>query len=179
MGRDPNSERKNREGKKMTDLRNHARTTFIRELGCDVGTELEQSVFRWALTSCKALPLPSWDQEEVRRIYVAKYRMLGHNLLRPDCSLKQRLASREVHPSEACTMTHEELRPEMWLVKKGTEAEEEPAPRVRKSVLRCNNCARKGLPCFNTHYTQRQTRSADEPMTVFAFCYTCRQQWKC
>ena len=28
-------------------------------------------------------------------------------------------------------------------------------------------------------YTERQTRSADEPMTVFLRCLNCEKRWKC
>lgn len=36
----------------------------------------------------------------------------------------------------------------------------------------CNRCGER-----NTKVTQIQTRSADEPMTTFIFCLTCKNQW--
>jgi len=42
-----------------------------------------------------------------------------------------------------------------------------------KSLLQCVNCKE-----FKVTYYQRQTRSADEPMSVFAHCHACGKKWK-
>ena len=40
-------------------------------------------------------------------------------------------------------------------------------------VFKCGKCKSK-----KTTYTQVQTRSADEPMTIFAVCLNCENRWK-
>jgi len=40
-------------------------------------------------------------------------------------------------------------------------------------VYECPNCGDR-----NVHYTQMQTRSADEGMTNFCQCMTCKHRWK-
>ena len=42
-----------------------------------------------------------------------------------------------------------------------------------KSLLQCGRCKE-----FKVSYYQRQTRSADEPMSVFATCHACGKKWK-
>jgi transcription elongation factor S-II len=42
------------------------------------------------------------------------------------------------------------------------------------SLFTCDRCK-----SVKTTSTQKQTRSADEPMTVFVFCLNCGKRWKC
>tara|TARA_B110000908_G_scaffold168240_1_gene222770 strand:+ start:4084 stop:4557 length:474 start_codon:yes stop_codon:yes gene_type:complete len=42
-----------------------------------------------------------------------------------------------------------------------------------KTLLQCGRCKK-----FTVSYYQRQTRSADEPMTCFAKCHSCDRSWK-
>ena len=42
-----------------------------------------------------------------------------------------------------------------------------------KGLFRCGKC--RG---YKTTFYQMQTRSADEPMTVFITCHTCNIRWK-
>lgn len=44
---------------------------------------------------------------------------------------------------------------------------------AKTSLLKCGKCKSN-----NVTYTQMQTRSADEPMTTFAFCQECGHRWK-
>lgn len=50
-------------------------------------------------------------------------------------------------------------------------------------VLECPMCRRdpekrKNKLTMKTDYYERQTRSADEPATIFAMCYLCKYSWK-
>ena len=42
-----------------------------------------------------------------------------------------------------------------------------------KGLFRCGRCK-----SYKTTYYQMQTRSADEPMTVFVTCHNCDTRWK-
>lgn len=44
---------------------------------------------------------------------------------------------------------------------------------AKTTLLKCGKC--KGN---NVEYTEMQTRSADEPMTTFAYCQDCGHRWK-
>ena len=45
---------------------------------------------------------------------------------------------------------------------------------LQASLFTCGRCK-----SIKTTSTQKQTRSADEPMTVFVFCLNCGKRWKC
>jgi len=45
---------------------------------------------------------------------------------------------------------------------------------LKASLFTCGRCK-----SIKTTSTQKQTRSADEPMTVFVFCMNCGKRWKC
>jgi transcription elongation factor S-II len=45
---------------------------------------------------------------------------------------------------------------------------------LKASLFTCNRCK-----STKTTSTQKQTRSADEPMTVFVYCTNCGKRWKC
>lgn len=42
-----------------------------------------------------------------------------------------------------------------------------------RSILRCSKCG-----AHKVKYYSRQTRSADEPMTIFASCLACKYRWR-
>lgn len=44
---------------------------------------------------------------------------------------------------------------------------------AKTSLLTCSKCKKN-----NVAYSEMQTRSADEPMTTFAFCQECGHRWK-
>jgi len=49
---------------------------------------------------------------------------------------------------------------------------------LRQGQFKCNNCAKNKEYSWNTTYYELQTRSSDEPMTIFITCETCKKKWK-
>ena len=45
----------------------------------------------------------------------------------------------------------------------------------RTSIIPCNKCYPLNT---DVEWFEKQTRSADEPMTIFAFCKNCKTRWK-
>jgi len=88
--------------------------------------------------------------------------------------------------SLAETMTPEEFvhtsevdrHPERWMQRLKEVAEKDKALYSRKTTaniqMYCSGCKKK----TNCDYHQRQTRSADEPMTTFVTCLECDKRWK-
>lgn len=48
----------------------------------------------------------------------------------------------------------------------------ETPPDVAEGVIQCNKCG-----CTKVYKMTKQTRSADEPVSLFAFCIKCRRKW--
>ena len=75
--------------------------------------------------------------------------------------------------------------PELWLVSSGASVErakwlEEVYPKniertvdITNSVLKCGKCNKNTVD-----YYEKQTRGADEPMTLFAHCLSCGNRWR-
>ena len=75
--------------------------------------------------------------------------------------------------------------PELWFVShqeghRRTEWLEEVYPKhiernidITDSVLQCGKCKQNTVD-----YYEKQTRGADEPMTLFAHCLTCGNRWR-
>lgn len=127
--------------------------------------------------------------------YAEKSRSLLFNLKKNQI-LCQRLASSELSPSELCKMTPEQLATAEKIHEKKQKEKKLQDARLlnweqnnedkindmcgikgdlkQASLFTCGRCK-----STKTTSTQKQTRSADEPMTVFVFCINCGNRWKC
>ena len=89
-----------------------------------------------------------------------------------------RLAREEFLPHQLAFMSPLELFPENWeTILEDKRREEEMRTELERqqysTLFRCPKCRKR-----KTTYYQMQTRSADEPMTVFITCQECQHKWK-
>ena len=80
-------------------------------------------------------------------------------------SFKQAAAAELIASSEEVMMD--------WQDKHADEALEAAGVKVGPGFHKCGNCG-----SHNTSFHQKQTRSADEPMTSFIRCKDCKHRWK-
>lgn len=146
------------------------------EVRCrQISKEITSSLFQYA---CQ-------NKMELQRKYVT----LMSNLQHPENGhpLIQRILTGDIEPRKLVTMTHEELYPELWarrmniqhakdLRKISTSAsviKEEMIKSGYQGIIQCRRCKSR----YTTYY-EKQTRSADEPMTAFVQCFECGNRWK-
>lgn len=118
---------------------------------------------------------------ETKEQYRTKIRSLFQNLKnKSNPQLRMRVLSNEVTPEEFVKMSHDELksaerreadrRIEKENMDKAMVAQ---AERSISTSLQCGKCGQRKVT-----YTEAQTRSADEPMTLFCTCMNCGKSWK-
>ena len=123
----------------------------------------------------------AWDNHKYSNIYKQKFLQIQHNLKNSPV-LKGWITDKKVKTKDVIHMRPEDLWPDGPYAKK---MEERIHKELRKEYLKkeiknqegffkCGRCKSN-----KTTYYQMQTRSADEPMTVFVSCLNCDRNWKC
>ncbi|KAE8145325.1 transcription factor S-II, central domain-containing protein [Aspergillus avenaceus] len=118
---------------------------------------------------------------ETKEQYRTKIRSLFQNLKnKSNPSLRVRVLSNEVTPDHFVRMSHDELRSDEQREKDRRIQKENmdkamvaQAERSISTSLQCGKCGQRKVT-----YTEAQTRSADEPMTLFCTCLNCGKSWK-
>jgi DNA-directed RNA polymerase subunit M/transcription elongation factor TFIIS len=144
----------------------------------DLVGDIERSLFNWVISTADAKEIPKyWQCKEFRMLYKEKMRSLLFNIKNPkNPRLLQSLLEGQTTPERLLEMTPQEMDPELWkpyydkieardLLRSGN--------LVPEGILQCHRCKSKRVVWY-----QMQTRSADEPMTVFANCSECGKRWK-
>ncbi|DAZ96214.1 TPA: hypothetical protein N0F65_012576 [Lagenidium giganteum] len=149
----------------------------------DVATAIEISMARMF-----SMGFPGENKKE----YSAKFRQLSFNL-KKNAPLREDLLSDMVSAEQLINMSPEELATEEKRAENQrlrddafnkarldwAEANEEKINKQcglegSTGLFTCGRCKSS-----KTSNTQKQTRSADEPMTVFVHCHNCGNRWKC
>jgi transcription elongation factor S-II len=138
---------------------------------------LEKGIFNYSLKeAANRKVIKKWENIYFVQIYTDRLRSIFMNLRNPE--LLETLADDKIKPHEIAFMTHQEMRPDMW--KELIEAKQkrdmlkfESNMEASTDTFTCRKC--KSRKC--TYYSL-QTRSADEPMTIFVTCLDCGQRFK-
>lgn len=140
-------------------------------------TNLEIGTFNYAIQEAnKSKLIKKWDNPAFVTIYINRLRTLFANLSNPD--LLDLIKQDEIAPKTLAFMTHQEMNPAHWkdmierkmkrdATKFSTNVE------AMTDMFCCKKC--KSRRCT---YYELQTRSADEPSTIFISCLDCGKHWK-
>ena len=141
-------------------------------------TNLEKGIYNWALKEAtNRKVVKKWDNQFFIQIYLDHLRSIFVNL-RND-KLVQMVLTGEIKAHELAFMTHFEMKPDKWeeMIKAKSirdKSKFEQNIEASTDTFTCRKCRSKKCT-----YYQMQTRSADEPMTVFVTCLDCSTRWKC
>jgi hypothetical protein len=144
---------------------------------------LERGLFNFALEdSGRQKTRPLWENTEFQTLYDIQVARVISNLMTKSYVSNARLLTRlqdgEFQIWEVPYMTFSDLYPERWNtlaareMKKETKMLEKDTS-MATDMFRCPRCGKRQC----TYYEQ-QTRSADEPMTIFIRCLNCSKQWR-
>ena len=123
-----------------------------------------------------------WDNKIFKQIYIDKVRSIYTNLdknsyVKNDRLLK-RLEEKEFKAREVAFMKPQRICPESWkqLIDDKYKRDKilyEAKPEAMTDQFKCGRCKKR-----ECSYFEMQTRSADEPMTIFVTCINCGKRWK-
>jgi len=141
-------------------------------------TNLEKGIHNWSLKEAtNRKVVKKWDNPYFVQLYVDHLRSIYNNLKNE--KLVQLVITETVKSHTIAFMTHQEMCPEKWeaLIKAKMIRDKnkfEQHLEAATDTFTCRKC--KSKKCS---YYQLQTRSADEPMTIFVTCIDCGNRWKC
>ena len=139
------------------------------------GIYIEQRLF-----DRTSLALPGkagWDYYEFRKTYKRLCVRLLENLSFQPSSLLESLKTEQTTIDQALELDHR-----LWEAARWKEVQnlvhETNDEIVHEGMYPCGYCRSKKMYALNTTDYAQQTRSADEPMTVFLHCHTCGRNYK-
>ena len=138
---------------------------------------VERGVFNYSLKEASSKKIiKKWENPRFVQIYLDRLRSLYTNLKNP--SFLNRIKNGEVTPHNIASMTHQEINPSQWrtlIEQKVMRDASKYTNNIQAStdMFTCKKC--KSKRCT---YYELQTRSADEPATIFITCVDCGKNWK-
>ena len=142
-----------------------------------IAINIEKGVYNFAIKEATFRKIvKKWENPFFAQLYLDRLRVIYINLKNPD--LLQQIETGELTPNVLAYMTHQEMNPEQWKImidRKTKRDESKFAARVEAStdMFTCKKC--KSKRCT---YYELQTRSADEPATIFITCLDCGKNYK-
>jgi len=166
-----------------TEFRTNVRNVLAKRLDLNLevetdlmtATNLERGIFNFAIKESNQRKIvKKWENPAFVFIYADRMKVLFFNL---EC-IGRSLRAGDVTVEQLATMSHQELRPDRWaeLINR---KQIRDASKYNRNVgsstdmFTCKKCQSK-----NCTYCEVQTRSADEPATIFVSCLDCGKNWK-
>jgi transcription elongation factor S-II len=138
---------------------------------------LECSILDYATKEANQLKIIiRWDNIEFIQLYIDRLRSIYHNLKNE--KLLTDLKNADITPQRLAFMTHQEMNPQHWesLIDKKKKRDANKYTnnaQASTDMFTCRKCRSKRCT-----YYELQTRSADEPATIFVTCLDCGKNWK-
>ena len=139
---------------------------------------MEKGIFNYSLKEAERRKvIKKWDNAGFVQIYTSHLRSIIHNINKNTHILEQ-INDGTIQSHVVAFMTHQELRPEKWdeLIKRKSIIDQhkfEGNIEASTDTFTCRKC--KSKKCT---YYELQTRSADEPATIFITCLNCSHNFK-
>ena len=138
---------------------------------------LEKGIYNYAIKeSNNNKIIKKWDNPYFVQLYLDRLKSIFVNLKNE--KLLDKIKTDEIPPQTLAFMTHQEMNEDIWkelLEKKMKRDANKYTNNIQAStdMFTCRKC--KSKRCT---YYELQTRSADEPATIFVTCLECGKNWK-
>ena len=137
----------------------------------------KKGVFNFAIKEANLRKIiKKWENGRFVQLYTDRLRTIFINL--KNSELLNSLNNGEITPQQLAFMTHQEMNPDHWrtLIEQKTVRDANKFSnniQASTDMFTCKKC--RGKRCT---YYELQTRSADEPATIFVTCLDCGKNWK-
>lgn len=159
-------------------FRNNIKTRLQTQINdSKISSNLEKAIFNYAIKEATQKKIiKKWENPYFAQLYVDRLRTIMNNIKNNDILLQ--LQSKELNPITLAFMTHQEMNPERWkqLIQQKIKRDAtrfDTNIEASTDMFTCKKC--KSKKCT---YYELQTRSADEPATIFVTCLDCGKHWK-
>lgn len=138
---------------------------------------MEKAIYNFTIKEGKIQKIINkWDNKQFVTLYISKLWTIFNNLKNP--TILKQLNDGEILPQTLPFMSHQEMNSDRWkdlIERKIKRDESKYSNRLEAStdMFTCSKC--KSKKCT---YYELQTRSADEPATIFVTCLNCGKNWK-
>jgi len=138
---------------------------------------IERGVFNYSIKEANSKKIiKKWENPRFVQIYLDRLRSIYINLKNPE--FLNQIKNKEILPQSIAFMTHQEMNTSHWRVlieQKMIRDANKYTTNIQAStdMFTCKKC--KSKRCT---YYELQTRSADEPATIFITCLDCGKNWK-
>jgi len=142
-----------------------------------ISSNLEIAIYNYAIKEANSRKIiKKWDNPYFVQLYVDHLRSIYLNL--KNIELLDQIKSGEIAPQALVFMTHQELNPGHWskLIEQKIKRDSNKFTtniQASTDMFTCKKCRSKKCT-----YYELQTRSADEPATIFVTCLDCGKHWK-
>jgi transcription elongation factor S-II len=153
--------------------------TKLEQIICNkkIAKELESGIYDYATKEANTWKIIiRWDNPHYVQLYSDRLRSVYNNLKNE--KLLQEVQNGKLKGQDLAFMTHQEMDPDHWkeLIDKKRKRDENKYNNTQQAstdMFTCKKC--KSKRCT---YYELQTRSADEPATIFVTCLDCGKNWK-
>ena len=145
--------------------------------------DAEIGVYNWVLGRAEGRRIArNWRNPKFRALYDSKARSVAANLdpasYVANDRLVARISEREFFPHNVASMSPENVFPERWreVVEMKVRRDEyisNAKPTAMTDQFKCARCKKR-----ECSYMELQTRSCDEPATLFIQCLSCGHRWR-
>ena len=138
---------------------------------------LEKGIYNFAIKEATSRKIvKKWENPHFAQLYIDRLRSIYINLKNPD--LCDQIKSKEIQPQSVAFMTHQEYNPGRWSVLIDRKIKRDASKytdniQASTDMFTCKKCRSKKCTFY-----ELQTRSADEPATIFVTCLDCGKHWK-
>ena len=154
-------------------FRENVRTKLTPILDDEVlSTNLEKGIYNYSIKEANSKKIiKKWDNPYFSQLYLDRLRSVYVNL--KNIELLEQVKNKEITPQTLAFMTHQEMNPGQWktLIEQKTKRDANKFTtniQASTDMFTCRRCKSKRSSFF-----EMQTRSADEPSTIFITCLDC------